>query len=323
MKKQAVYYIIFLSFLMTQFNNCSPANISSSSITSLNSSEPLPDKNDPDPNGPDEGTPEPFYKQSFDTGFEGLIPSNSAMIVDNNCYSGNFCLRSNLSPSEEDPLTGKIGDLSLMDMSTMNIKRNTYEEVYLKFWFRFDDVQWDSGAGDNSTDVFAKIYLSKYLDYITPKESSFMVILQGGPDGKVKVINSYEGTDNNELWGDFFQSVYGWEDAAASATRNFYGSTNSSFGSDGLWHSFELHIKYNQSGTGYHLGQIKIDGNAVVNASNTSSDGYFKLPTHFKLESFSLIETDYNYVENAIQRREGEYPVGVQIDELEIYSQRP
>lgn len=296
---------------MTQFNNCSPADISSSKISSLAALEAGEESDS------DNQAPELIYKQGFESNTEGLNLSNSAKVVDNG-YSEKS-LRSNLSPYMTDPITGLGGSLSVMGMSTMDIKNKTNSEVYLKFWFKFDDVLWNSGLSAQSTDIFAKIYLSKSVSDIDKKQSSFVIILKGGDNGKVKVLNNYQGSNNSQLWSNWEQSDHTWR-TDSSVVSHFYGETGQSFGSDGAWHLFELHIKYAQD---HHLAQIKIDSKSVHNLEHTNSLGQFKLPPQFKLHHFLLFETDQSNVSNAEARTEGQHPVGVQLDELELWNKRP
>lgn len=325
MKKQALYYIIFLSFLMTQFNNCSPADISSGNITALSALEAEEEQNnieDDTNNNDNTGTPKLFYKQDFETDTAGMMPFNSADRIKENGYSGSYSLRSNLSPYMTDPITGRTGSFSLMGMSEMDIVGNTQSEVYMKFWFKFDNVEWDSTKTKlGANEVHAKIYLSKNVSVVPdPESSSFVVLLNGGAEGKIKLMDNYDGLNDTELWNGWIQSDLAWLDGGLNAQKFFHAKTGGPFGSDGEWHSFELHIKYENL---FHLAQVKIDGKPAMNAKNTNTEGYFKLPPQFKLHQFSLLKTEEMYVKDAKQVNEGQFPVGVQIDNVELWSQRP
>lgn len=313
MKKQAIYYIIFLTFLMTQFNNCSPADISSSNITSLSSGDTNQNDEVKDPQ-----TSQPFYKQDFETNMDGIMAHNSAARIESTGYNGQFSLRSNLSPNIKDVLTLNYGSLSVTDMSNIDINGQTDSEVYMRFWFKFDQSVWDPIKATD--EVYAKIYLSKVSPAESAEGSSFVITLIGGTDGKLKVMDNYDGTNNTGLWAGWDQTELAWHDGSSNVTKNFYAKTQKHFGSDGAWHLFELHINY---GVRFHSAQIKIDGAVARNTPNTNTEGYFKLPPQFKLHQFRLFQTEESFVINADYAPTGQSPAGVQIDDIELWSQRP
>lgn len=335
MKIQSLFYIFFITLLMTQYNNCSKANVSSSFITQATSLSD-PNTSGEDGTGSTDVPPPPIenatllYYQDFESNSDGIDLAEGSRLVDIDSYSGKVSLRGNLMPSKQDPITGKDGREELTKMNNIDLANSTPKEVYLRFWFKFDDALW---MGDNFFDktdsikINAKLgYLSKSFSGFDDLEASFFPTLKGGEYGEVQVsdnlLNVGGGASVSGQWLGWELKSGAWVDDSNKPTKRLYGKTGKPFGADGKWHLFELHIKYNATKT-HHLARIFIDEHVVYDSKNAPKEqgGYFVLPKEFHLDQFTLFSTE-KLNTNLSEDRSG-YACGVQVDEIQIWDALP
>lgn len=263
------------------------------------------------------------WKADFQSGAWTVPEPDLIKKVTNNPHSGSYSIRGNFNANITDPITGVAGTTGSgllhfgLNSSLANIlKTQTPNEVYITYWFIFDDCKWNGTIfnRDPVTGVQGKF---AYLKFNNEPYIAFFPTMMGGPHGETS-LGANMGPSGGEVevrWMAFFNEYWG-----TIASQTF--RTESPYGTDGLWHRVEWHIRY---GSPYSVMRMWIDGRlAILNEPSkpqTLREGNIPLPPDFHVEGINFWQVDQNSI-SLSEDRTG-YCNGWQIDDIEIWDGFP
>ena len=230
------------------------------------------------------------WEDSFRSGsWEGKVTRTTS-----NPHSGSYSLRGNLMEARgTDPITGLDCEANpQLEYVGNDISSQTPNEIYIKYWRRFDDANWDgteNGYGKG--------------EYLTDDEDSvkaFYTRMAWGP-------NNYALSQNGAYW-DFCNDDENWGYSKA------YFAGPDPGGADGQWHKFEFYVNYKEN-------YIKMWVDDILLTSDDATNGQLPLPEEFHLRGLQLL---YVHSAQVSQSTDGEgYACGYQFDDIEVWDGIP
>ena len=250
---------------------------------------------------------EDFESSGWEAGFRGGDWSGHVARTTNHPQSGSYCLRGQ-AMDRADPITKLTGIQNpQLECDFGGISSHTPNEVFVRYYIRFDDANWTNISSDTG-EVLATDFYGKFA-YLTDDKYGlgFMWFNWGANGGN-------PGAMHLEPNGGPYSDPWLMENWAGNFA--LYSMPSGTIGIDGQWHKVEIYLNYTEN-------YAMFWGDGVLSTKSVFPDGEIPIHPESHLRGIQFWHFAFGTTEDSTDGPPGEYACGWQIDNIEVWDGLP